>query len=263
MQYLEVINDTHRNALDKINKHAQNGGESVIALTAPWCGHCNALKPELAKMKSKLRGGTGIVANVSDKYHSQLKMDTKVDGFPTIRHFKGGNKVKDYEGKRKALDLANFANNSLNATMIGGRRKKRRKTKRRKRKRRKIKRRKTKRRKVKHRKTKRKHGGRTIKQVQCGDDYEECIYSAEQMAKKQAKKIDKLEETFKKRPSGTGKTTSTEAAYMEWLDNERDRIEFVRSQMSGHCYNARKKCLAIASQTANKNEEYNNGANNY
>ena len=103
MQYLEVTKDAHQNALDKINKHAQNGGESVIALTAPWCGHCNALKPELAKMKSKLRGGNGIVANVSDKYHSQLKMDTKVDGFPTIRHFKGGNKVKDYEGKTMLL----------------------------------------------------------------------------------------------------------------------------------------------------------------
>ena len=151
MQYLEVTNDAHQNALDKINKHALNGGESVIALTAPWCGHCNALKPELAKMKSKLRGGSGIVANVSDKYHSQLQMDTKVDGFPTIRHFKGSNKVKDYEGKRKALDLANFANNSLNATMIGGRRKKRRKTKRRK-----TKRRKTKRPRKKSRRTRRK-----------------------------------------------------------------------------------------------------------
>ena len=42
MQYLEVTNDTHQNALDKINNHAENGGESVIALTAPWCGHCNA-----------------------------------------------------------------------------------------------------------------------------------------------------------------------------------------------------------------------------
>ena len=154
-------------------------------------------------MKSKLRGGTGIVANVSDKYHSQLKMDTKVDGFPTIRHFKGGNKVKDYEGKRAATDLANFANSSLNATMIGGRRKKRRKTKRRKtkrRKHRKIKRRKTKRRKVKHRKTKRKHGGRTIKQQQCEDDYEDCLYDVDRMAREQEKKIDKLEETFKKRP---------------------------------------------------------------
>ena len=148
MQYLEVTKDTHQNALDKINKHAKNGGESVIALTAPWCGHCNALKPELAKMKPKLKGGNGIVANVSDKYHSQLKMDTTVDGFPTIRHFKGGNKVKDYEGKRVATDLANFANSSLNTTMIGGRRKKTRKRHRKKHK-------KTRRRKTKHKRRKR------------------------------------------------------------------------------------------------------------
>ena len=80
-------------SLDELNKHAKNGGESVVALTAPWCGHCKALKPELNKMRSKLKGGNGIVANVSDKYHSQLDMDTTVDGFPTIRHFKGGKKV--------------------------------------------------------------------------------------------------------------------------------------------------------------------------
>ena len=117
--------------LDKINNHAQNGGNSVIALTAPWCGHCNALKPELAKMKSKLKGGKGIVANVSDKYHSQLKMDTKVDGFPTIRSFVGGKKIKDYEGKRIATDLANFANNSLSSgAMVGGRRRKKTRKKR-------------------------------------------------------------------------------------------------------------------------------------
>ena len=158
MQYLEVTKDTHQNALDKINKHAQNGGESVIALTAPWCGHCNALKPELVKMKSKLRGGNGIVANVSDKYHSQLKMDTKVDGFPTIRHFKGGDKVKDYEGKRVAADLADFANSSLNTTMIGGKRKKTRKKRMHKKKHKKTRRRKTKQSRKKSRRTKRKRG---------------------------------------------------------------------------------------------------------
>ena len=106
MKYLEITEDNHRQALDELNKHAKNGGESVVALTAPWCGHCKALKPELNKMRSKLKGGKGIVANVSDKYHSQLNMDTQVDGFPTIRHFKGGNKVRDYEGKREAADLA-------------------------------------------------------------------------------------------------------------------------------------------------------------
>ena len=133
MKYLEITEDNHRQALDELNKHAKNGGESVVALTAPWCGHCKALKPELNKMRSKLKGGKGIVANVSDKYHSQLNMDTQVDGFPTIRHFKGGNKVRDYEGKREAADLADFANNSLNNLVQTGGGKKRKTRKRKKR----------------------------------------------------------------------------------------------------------------------------------
>ena len=74
MKYLEITEDNHKHSLDELNKHAKNGGESVVALTAPWCGHCKALKPELNKMRSKLKGGNGIVANVSDKYHSQLDM---------------------------------------------------------------------------------------------------------------------------------------------------------------------------------------------
>ena len=132
MKYLEITEDNHKPALDELNKHAKNGGESVVALTAPWCGHCKAMKPELKKMRSKLKGGNGIVANVSDKYHAQLDMDTQVDGFPTVRHFKGGKKVRDYEGERVASDLANFANNSLNsagAVQVGGG--KRKKTRRR------------------------------------------------------------------------------------------------------------------------------------
>ena len=120
MKYLEITEDKHKPALDELNKHAKNGGESVIALTAPWCGHCNAMKPELKRMRSKLKGGKGIVANVSDKYHAQLDMDTQVDGFPTVRHFKGGKKVRDYEGKRAAEELANFANNSLNSAVQTG-----------------------------------------------------------------------------------------------------------------------------------------------
>ena len=132
MKYLEITEDKHKQSLDELNKHAKNGGESVVALTAPWCGHCKALKPELNKMRSKLKGRNGIVANVSDKYHSQLDMDTNVDGFPTIRHFKGGKKVRDYEGKRAAEELANFANNSLNsAVQTGGKRKKTRRRKKR------------------------------------------------------------------------------------------------------------------------------------
>jgi len=134
MKYLEITEDKHKQSLDELNKHAKNGGESVVALTAPWCGHCKALKPELNKMRSKLKGGNGIVANVSDKYHSQLDMDTTVDGFPTIRHFKGGKKVSDYEGKRAAEELAQFANNSLNSAIQAGGGK-RRKTRRRRRKR--------------------------------------------------------------------------------------------------------------------------------
>merc|ERR1711907_726356 len=96
MKYLEVTEDKHKKNLDIINKHVASGKNTIIALTAPWCGHCTALKPILNEMKTKLNSSDTIFANVSDKYHSKLKIDTDVDGFPTIRKFKGSSKIADF-----------------------------------------------------------------------------------------------------------------------------------------------------------------------
>ena len=74
-------------------------------------------------MKCKLKEGDVIVSNVSDKYHSQLEMDTDVHGFPTIRKYNGTKKLKDYEGRRIAVDLAKFANELISDIKVGGRRK--------------------------------------------------------------------------------------------------------------------------------------------
>lgn len=133
MKYLEVTEDKHRDSINTLNKHAENGGESIIALTAPWCGHCKALKPELEKMRKKIGGGEGLVANVSDKYHGELIHDTNVQGYPSIFHYKGKDKHGEYEGKREANELANYVNSKLqNKIQQGGRRVKKKTIKRKK-----------------------------------------------------------------------------------------------------------------------------------
>jgi hypothetical protein len=40
-------------------------------------------------------------------------IDTRINGFPSIRSFVGGKKKKDYNGKREVKDLAKFIKKSL------------------------------------------------------------------------------------------------------------------------------------------------------
>jgi thioredoxin-like negative regulator of GroEL len=127
MTYIEVNDDdadsTAASSLAKINKHVEGGGKAVIALTSSHCGPCIRAKAPF-KGASRTTKGDVLMANVDVKHHSELNMDTNVNGFPTFRAFNRGKKVKDYEGERNSKDIASFAN-----AMAGGRRKKRRKRK--------------------------------------------------------------------------------------------------------------------------------------
>ncbi|KAI9798762.1 MAG: hypothetical protein M1833_004592 [Piccolia ochrophora] len=82
-----------------------------IKFYAPWCGHCQALAPnwdQLGKeMKDKLN-----VGEVNCDVESRLCKDVRLQGYPTIMFFKGGERV-EYDGLRGLGDLIQFANKAL------------------------------------------------------------------------------------------------------------------------------------------------------
>ena len=76
--------------LDDIKKHMENPSSKTILLaTAPWCGHCKALKPVLKELQTKIKDmkGNGLITHIDDTHHDKLKDFTKVEinGFPSIR----------------------------------------------------------------------------------------------------------------------------------------------------------------------------------
>ncbi len=75
---------------------------------APWCGHCQNLKPAYEKAASNLKGLANVAAvNCDDESNKPLCGSMGVKGFPTLKivrpSAKGGRPaVEDYQGARSA-----------------------------------------------------------------------------------------------------------------------------------------------------------------
>ena len=142
---MKIIKVTDNN-INEVNNLITKKNQKVVAkFTADWCGHCKDLNSRVmpgVEEIIKTQSGPGILLNVSDLMMPKLQgIDTRINGFPSIRSFVGGKKKKDYNGKREVKDLAKFIKKSL-----GKCRKTKKKTTKKKRKKRKKKSKKVKRR---------------------------------------------------------------------------------------------------------------------
>lgn len=86
----------------------------LVAFIAPWCGHCKALKPEWQSAAKKLKGSGAKLAVVDATAEESLAQQFQIQGFPTIKVFKGGDKsgpkdAMDYQGDRKAPHIVQYA----------------------------------------------------------------------------------------------------------------------------------------------------------
>lgn len=97
-------------------KQEQSGGTQgqVVLFYAPWCGHCQNLKPVWNRLESEFKGQ---VVKVNGDEEPKLVSKFGVDGFPTIYYCPNGkNSNKDavlYEGDRSEADLLKFIKSRL------------------------------------------------------------------------------------------------------------------------------------------------------
>jgi len=79
-----------------------------VEFYAPWCGHCQSLKPAYEKAAKSLTGLAKVAAvNCDEESNKPLCGQFGVQGFPTLKIFKPGKKsgkpvVEDYQGPREA-----------------------------------------------------------------------------------------------------------------------------------------------------------------
>lgn len=97
------------------SKHSQTRKKSLLFHSAPWCGHCKQLAPDYERLPQLLASKHGNpdarVAAVDCDRHKAVCGRMGVQGFPTLKFFKGGGKSssgEDYHGPRDADSLAAF-----------------------------------------------------------------------------------------------------------------------------------------------------------
>ncbi|KAL1956884.1 hypothetical protein VTO42DRAFT_6732 [Malbranchea cinnamomea] len=90
---------------------ARSNHASVVEFYAPWCGHCQNLKPAYEKAAKKLNGLANVAAvNCDDDENKAFCNQMGVRGFPTIKLVvpskkPGKPRVEDYRGPRTAKDI--------------------------------------------------------------------------------------------------------------------------------------------------------------
>ncbi|KAJ6103611.1 hypothetical protein N7486_003833 [Penicillium sp. IBT 16267x] len=82
-----------------------------IKFYAPWCHHCQAMAPNWQEMAKEMKDTLNI-GEVNCDVESRLCEDARVNAFPTIYFFRGGQRV-EYTGLRGLGDLLSFTNKAI------------------------------------------------------------------------------------------------------------------------------------------------------
>lgn len=92
----------------------------IVEFYAPWCGHCQNLKPAYEKAAKNLEGLAQVAAvNCDDDDNKPFCGQFGVQGFPTLKIVRPGSKkgkpvVEDYQGERSAKAIVNAVVDKIN-----------------------------------------------------------------------------------------------------------------------------------------------------
>ena len=83
--------------------------ELVLAeFFAPWCGHCKALAPEYEEAATTLSDKAIKLAKIDCTEQQDLCQQYGVEGYPTLKVFRGTENVSPYSGPRKAPAIVSY-----------------------------------------------------------------------------------------------------------------------------------------------------------
>lgn len=89
---------------------------TMVAFTAPWCGHCQRLVPDYTKVAAQLDGVVKLAAiDCDEEKNKPVCGQYGIQGFPTLKLFPPTKKrlPKDYQGARAAKEIAAYMIDSL------------------------------------------------------------------------------------------------------------------------------------------------------
>lgn len=86
-----------------------------VKFYAPWCGHCKQMAPAYSDLGKKynLEGSNVKIAKLDATIHKEFAGQHRIQGFPTMKLFIGGNPV-DYQGERTLDAMVAFIEKKSN-----------------------------------------------------------------------------------------------------------------------------------------------------
>lgn len=99
---------------------AKSNYTTVVEFYAPWCGHCQNLKPAYEKAAKNLDGLARVAAvNCDEDENKPLCGQFGIQGFPTLKIVRPGKKygkpvVDDYNGPRSAKEIVSATVDKIN-----------------------------------------------------------------------------------------------------------------------------------------------------
>jgi protein disulfide isomerase len=94
---------------------------TLVKFYAPWCGHCKRIAPEWDKAATALVGKAGLV-RVDCTTETAVAAKYGIQGYPTIKVFREGQLVGDYDAGRTSDAIVQFvlSNSGPAVTVVSG-----------------------------------------------------------------------------------------------------------------------------------------------
>ena len=93
---------------DNFEEFVKTNNVVLAEFYAPWCGHCKALAPEYEEAATQLKEKDIKLVKVDCTEETDLCQKQGVEGYPTLKVFRGVDNVTPYKGQRKAAAITSY-----------------------------------------------------------------------------------------------------------------------------------------------------------
>lgn len=102
------VSDVHQLKTDTFEEFVKTNEIVLAEFFAPWCGHCKALAPEYEEAATTLKEKNIKLAKIDCTEEAELCQQYGVEGYPTLKVFRGTDNVSAYKGQRKAAAITSY-----------------------------------------------------------------------------------------------------------------------------------------------------------
>ncbi|KAG8416935.1 protein disulfide-isomerase precursor [Metarhizium acridum] len=104
----EDKSDVHQLTEKTFNDFVEANPLVLAEFFAPWCGHCKALAPEYEEAATTLKEKKIKLAKIDCTEEAELCQKHGVEGYPTLKVFRGAENAAPYNGQRKAAAITSY-----------------------------------------------------------------------------------------------------------------------------------------------------------